>query len=147
MITDKFLEHINKGLPFTQKQGRDPGARYVEFNQFQVYKAYLFRICKISLPYWRNHEIGHLKDLSEYYCGYVYLSPLHPLFGKDSDRLDISCHGGITLSSKALAPVDQFWELGFDCAHAWDNIKNCNEAYVIAECKSIIDQLCEKNYA
>ena len=69
----------------------------------------------------RSH-MGH-------WCGYVGVSPEHPLYGKGewSDVGDLKVHGGITFTGKCQdgeecatichkAPEDDVWWLGFDCA-------------------------------
>lgn len=69
-----------------------------------------------------RQEQGHL-------CGYVGVPPGHEAHGKsymDDDTAYITCHGGLTFSSFALAAwypkgipdkLKDYWFLGFDCAH------------------------------
>lgn len=68
------------------------------------------------------------------WCGYVGVSPGHPLYGKEGYDFDLEVHGGITYSDacdgrpeeEGICHVpgegepDHAWWLGFDCAHAWD---------------------------
>lgn len=75
----------------------------------------------------RNPMMGFL-------CGYVGVPEGHPYFGKDSDEIDIACHGGLTFSNfcaqddkehgichrPAPGEPDKVWWLGFDCGHAFD---------------------------
>lgn len=68
------------------------------------------------------------------WCGYVGLSPGHPLHGKTYNTVHemlphLSVHGGLTYSETCSGCIchvpkpgepDDLWWLGFDCAHAWD---------------------------
>lgn len=71
---------------------------------------------------------GHL-------CGYVEITPDHPLYGKDCTDLDGNVHGGITYSDfrKGEYPqspefnaylknfhIQKIYLIGFDCSHAED---------------------------
>jgi hypothetical protein len=49
-----------------------------------------------------------------YRCGYVDIPKGHPWFGNTYP--DVDCHGGITFAKS----VDDFWRIGFDCAHLGD---------------------------
>jgi len=66
-------------------------------------------------------------------CGYAAVPPTHPSHGKHYDHPSlvdaINVHGGLTYADAIkehvvaawLAPDCQdYWLLGFDCAHAWD---------------------------
>lgn len=68
-------------------------------------------------------------------CGYVGVSPGHPLFGTGYDHVgDVEVHGGLTFAGpcsegadesrgichRAGPDEDSVWWFGFDCAHAWD---------------------------
>lgn len=77
----------------------------------------------------RNRRAGN-------WCGYVGVSPEHPLHGKGYDEAGIfEVHGGLTFAdecqpaedeSQGICHVpepgepDHVWWFGFDCAHAWD---------------------------
>jgi hypothetical protein len=68
-------------------------------------------------------------------CGYVGVTPGHPLYGRGYDDADVSVHGGLTFAG-ACRPggdesvgichrpepgePDHVWWLGFDCAHLFD---------------------------
>lgn len=63
------------------------------------------------------------------WCGYVGVAPSHPWHGKDYDKIEAGCHGGLTYSDNCQGNVwhvpapgrhDDVWWVGFDCAHAWD---------------------------
>lgn len=60
---------------------------------------------------------------AQHRCGYVRVSPTHPLFGKGYDDPNVEVHGGLTFAE--LEPCTehsdgQGWWFGFDCAHAGD---------------------------
>jgi len=63
-----------------------------------------------------------------HWCGYVGVSPSHPLYKKDYDGLSVDVHGGLTYASECAGhichPADDetahLWWFGFDCAHAGD---------------------------
>lgn len=73
----------------------------------------LFNSHGFNCELWRHPSMLH-------WCGYVYLPPDHPQWGKDYDELNhtINVHGGLTYSGKE----EEFWKVGFDCAHAKDLI-------------------------
>lgn len=59
-------------------------------------------------------------------CAYVQVPEGHPLHGKHYDKIDISCHGGVTFAgnfcrhpSRFLIERDGYW-IGWDYAHAGD---------------------------
>lgn len=55
------------------------------------------------------------------YCGYVGVSPEHPIYGKSYDEQDVeelAVHGGLTFAGER-GPTTLWW-FGFDCAHAGD---------------------------
>jgi len=65
------------------------------------------------------------------WCGYVGVPPGHPWHGKDYDDIDADAHGGLTYSGRCGGCVchvplpgesDDFWWVGFDCAHYNDLI-------------------------
>jgi len=64
----------------------------------------------------RHSRFGHL-------CGYVGVTPEHPLFGIDyfDERVeDLDANGGITFAGHMNPDLEGFWWFGFDCSHAWD---------------------------
>jgi hypothetical protein len=73
---------------------------------------------------------------SGHWCGYVGVSPSHPLQGKHYDDLDVEVHGGLTYAGlgdddpeygicrichvpQPGEPEHLYW-FGFDCGHCWD---------------------------
>jgi hypothetical protein len=64
------------------------------------------------------------------WCGYVAVSPGHPLHGKHPDEIDdVYVHGGISYAESCQGDVchvprkgepDNVWWLGFDCGHGHD---------------------------
>lgn len=94
----------------------------------------------------RRHE--SLKTL----MGYVYLTKHFDEWGKDYDRLEITCHGGLTYSDTE----GEYWVIGFDCAHSQDLVPSMSihstdnifwqgtyrdMEYVESELRNIIEQL------
>ncbi len=77
-----------------------------------------------------------------HWCGYVGVSPVHPLHGKSYDSYEdeaegtysspvdaLLVHGGITYGHECVDPIchvpkpgepEHLWWLGFDCAHSGD---------------------------
>lgn len=64
-------------------------------------------------------------------CGYVGVPEGHPAHGKDCDSVDAPAHGGLTYSAGCAGHIchvpqpgeaDGVWWLGFDCAHAGDEV-------------------------
>lgn len=70
------------------------------------------------------------------YCGYIGLTPDHPLYGVDYSDIDVDVHGGLTYSDycedgpeetsichvpKPGEPDDLFW-IGFDTCHITDRL-------------------------
>ena len=100
--------------------------------------------------------LGHL-------CGYVAVPKGHPLYTVDyEDCYNFKVHGGLTFATDDPgypAPGVDLWWFGFDCAHAGDGPdpqwKNPygkslrlygvfrDEAYVMAECESLAQQIVE----
>jgi hypothetical protein len=85
---------------------------------------------------YKEHEYLIVLNQMGQRCGYVALHPLHPAnkvggcpdeFGEFGyDRLDISCHNGLTFGGKQhhlkdllSTPCDDSW-IGFDCGHYGD---------------------------
>jgi hypothetical protein len=54
---------------------------------------------------------GHL-------CGYIFLPEDHPLYGKETEDIEIDSYQGITYTQKTR----EGWMIGFDCAHSGDLI-------------------------
>lgn len=89
---------------------------------------------------WRDEETGFpcliVRNSVGALCGYVGVSPEHPLHGKDYDwSMDIDVHGGLTFAggcshgddpSRGICHIpgkgepDNIWWFGFDCAHSGD---------------------------
>jgi len=93
-------------------------------------------------------EMGHL-------CGYVRLWDGHPLelLWKSEkypyDEIDVDCHGGLTFARKLtkkdiIAGFTPGYWIGWDYAHAGDEMIIWEESEVVEECKSVIKQLVEK---
>lgn len=72
------------------------------------------------------------------WCGYVGVPPGHPWHGKDWGSIDVEVHGGLTYAEKcnewigvchvpAPGESDNFWWVGFDCAH-WMDLNPVQEA-------------------
>lgn len=64
----------------------------------------------------RNPHLGTL-------CGYMDIPPCHPWYGLDYGAIherhpQLDVHGGLTYADKN----DDYWRIGFDCAHAGDLI-------------------------
>jgi hypothetical protein len=98
------------------------------------------------------------------WCGYVAISPGHPLHGKgNEDTDDVNVHGGITFAGPCRGHVchvpkpgesDNVWWLGFDTNHGGDATPAGwggeivagyqdyrDEAYLRQECESLAAQL------
>jgi len=82
-------------------------------------------------------------------CGYVGIPKWHKLYKKESDDLNISCHGGITFTG-FLGENKDLWFIAFDCGHAGDQsslvnlIRNGeyrNIKYVKDQIKGMVDQI------
>lgn len=132
------------------------------------YKDYLCRMKRIS--HLEGHNKDHM--FGGHLCGYVQVPSDLNLVEKDYD-LDFDVHGGITFNQYIEESEDKgaYW-IGFDCAHSHDYIpcmRNIyskisdeifpvseemkksslfnptykNLDYVIAECKSLVDQVIE----
>lgn len=90
---------------------------HVEFR----YKGFPCIIHRVSFDETKPQE-GHL-------CGYVGIPSTHPYYGKQSDQMSLSVHGGITYTEKCNGAIchkpshgetDDLWWLGFDCGHCYD---------------------------
>lgn len=81
------------------------------------------------------------------WCGYVGVSPDHPLFGASYDDVAIEVHGGLTFAG--FKDDDGYYYFGFDCAHAHDFVPGMSSLlgtyrtldYVKAEIASLAKQL------
>lgn len=82
--------------------------------------------------------------------GYVAVPKYHLLYGVDYSELHcIDIHGGLTYSGIVTSPYGvpeeviekEMWVFGFDCAHYGDTQENCPKEFVIAETKSLKEQL------
>ena len=89
-------------------------------------------------------------------CGYVEIPPNHPYFGRNYDKCNIYCHGGLTFAGKLndnlTLPTNTYW-LGWDYGHCGDLAgymfaysdvvtgKGYTTEDVIKECHYVIDQL------
>lgn len=97
-------------------------------------------------------------------CGYVEIPKEHPYYGKDmfdDDVANIEVHGGITFSNNTshwaeLEGKPDGWLIGWDYAHCSDYVchsstydvvsfgeKQWSTTEIIADCKAVIDQICE----
>lgn len=122
---------------------------------------------------WQDEATGLpcliVRNWSGALCGYVGVSPSHPLYGKGYDEKDVEVHGGLTFADKcqegvnecgtichkAPAGEDDVWWFGFDCHHYGDYAPSdsadrtywrdvCtyrNIEYVESEIKSLASQL------
>ena len=106
-------------------------------------------------------RVQHIGSL----CGYVAVPPGHPWHGQSQDDIedDIEIHGGLSYASKSREEwchkdkpeLNDYWWLGFDCAHAWDILpvilsisprladsqsKYRNIAYVTKQCEKLAKQ-------
>lgn len=54
--------------------------------------------------------------------GYVGIPKGHKCYGQHYDRIDVSCHCGLTYSSTSLINQndEDIWWIGFDCGHCCD---------------------------
>lgn len=79
-----------------------------------------------------------MKDMSNWWCGYVILTSASPHYGKSYDDIDILAHGGLTYSG--LPPnAKEGFAIGFDMNHTDD--KGGSKEKTKAVCKDIINQL------
>lgn len=87
--------------------------------------------------------------------GYVLIPEGHPLHGKRYNDIEVGVHGGLTFSELVdeemiknwdeLTEADKgMWMIGFDTAHAWDNLSTCPKEYVQNEADRLLEQV--KNY-
>ena len=78
--------------------------------------------------------LARRNEVTGNWCGYVGVAEGHPYFERGYDKLDVTCHGGLTFSDHcrennkehgichvpAPGEPDNVWWLGFDCCHAYD---------------------------
>ena len=71
--------------------------------------------------------------------GYVGVPKEHELYRVDyNDIQGIDIHGGLTFSDFwQEESKDNYWYLGFDTCHAFDNAENCNKQFVESEVKKL----------
>lgn len=85
-------------------------------------------------------------------CGYVIIPENHHLHGKHYSEIDVDVHGDLTFSDlitdelierwPELSPSDKGkWIVGFDTAHAGDNIVKWPKELVQAETDCLLEQL------
>jgi hypothetical protein len=85
-------------------------------------------------------------------CGYALIPPEHELHGKHYDDIEgIDVHGGLTFADIVDEPLmshfgvdpkfEGYWMVGFDTAHAGDNLEKWPEVAVRAEAARLASQL------
>lgn len=80
--------------------------------------------------------------------GYVAVPPKHPWHGKDYDSINIDIHGGLTFAASATGirwpevpnNIDDYWIVGFDCAHYGDNLSTCPKEFVETETQKLLQK-------
>lgn len=78
------------------------------------YKGYKCRILRMGEGMDPEYRLDHL-------CGYVLLTKEDRCYGKEYDTIPYTVHGGFTYSSHRLHnQPEEWWRIGFDCAHACD---------------------------
>jgi len=78
------------------------------------YKGYKCRILRMGEGMYPEYRLFHL-------CGYVLLTKEDRCYGKEYDTIPYTVHGGFTYSSHRLHnQPEEWWWIGFDCAHACD---------------------------
>ena len=78
------------------------------------YKGYKCRILRMGEGMDPEYRLFHL-------CGYVLLTKEDRCYGKEYDTIPYTVHGGFTYSSHRLHnQPEEWWRIGFDCAHACD---------------------------
>ena len=124
-----------------------------------IYKSERTREVLVDDFYKGYHYV--VLSLGTHPCGYVEVSKRNKLYGLNMDRLpDLDCHGGVTYTRSYLGldnnskAYNDSWFIGWDYAHYMDYMgglfmisnvdnKKWTTAEIIAECKSVIDQLIE----
>ena len=98
-----------------------------EIEHMETYKGY--KILMILNP---NYDGGVFR------CGYVEMH--NPV--KHYDEYPYGVHGGLTFSGTlSIDNTDYENWLGFDCNHYNDSSEVQDKAYVLIECKNLIDQI------
>lgn len=123
---------------------------------------------------WQDDETGlpclAVRNGMGAWCGYVGVDESHPMHGKDYDDVDVEVHGGLTFAGTCQPTTDEsvgichtpgegepdhVWWLGFDCAHAGDEVPDLIRHglhsdgtyrtldYVRSECRNLARQLAE----
>ena len=78
------------------------------------YKGYKCRILRMGEGMDPEYRLFHL-------CGYVLLTKEDRCYGKEYDTIPYTVHGGFTYSSHRLHnQPEEWWRIGFDCAHSCD---------------------------
>lgn len=73
--------------------------------------------------------------------GYAALPIGHVYHGTNYDDIPITIHGGLTYGQMEEIDGNDYWVVGFDCAHWGDDSVTCSEGFVIAETERLYDQL------
>ncbi len=87
-----------------------------------------------------------IKDM-KWRCGYIGINAKHPFYKKSYDEIEerwrISAHGGLTFSDFGAGKVlpKDYWFIGFDCHHSYDDIKHWTFERVKKEVKELAEQL------
>lgn len=94
--------------------------------------------------------------------GYVLLPKLHPFYNRDCNTLPITIHGGLTFGSiftpdrfieiyegielggdvnrENYTKFDGYYMIGFDTAHAFDDLISAPKEYVLKEVDYLLEQ-------
>lgn len=118
-----------------------------EWHQEPSWKVWVDGATGIQCSIVRHKQFGTL-------CGYVILPEGHPWVGKHYSDIEVEVHGDLSWSGKTS---DGLWQIGFDCAHAFDLKPRMdlrpesgnlfrdsiyrNVAYVAAECAKLAAQV------
>lgn len=105
--------------------------------------------------------------LNRAYCdvgwgnGYALLPKEHPWYSKNYDDIPVAVHGGLTFGDKFphrwfsekremqmceemqtldIDDLKDMWCIGFDCAHAGDNLNSCPKSYVWKQAEFLKEQ-------
>lgn len=105
----------------------------------QLKKRFDYRIILRKCDWLPGAEVG-------WGCGYVCIPSGHPYHGRHYDDIPVYVHGGLTFGEHALdvsfrAIPSQYYVVGFDTAHCFDNPHNCPQSYVLSETISLRHQL------
>ena len=76
-----------------------------------------------------------------YGCGYVGIPIGHPWYGKHYSYINdyVCIHGGLTYSENHITDEydDEYWWIGFDTCHCYDNLTNCSKEFCLQEIESL----------